>query len=71
MLARVLGSLAMSHRRQLLAAGGVAALIAVLAYFAGPTVNALAGGVGGFAASLLLQVRTSLGRFLSPTSASD
>src|SRR5262249_40273685 len=55
MLARVLGSLAMSHRRQLLAAGGVAALVAVLAYFAGPTLNALAGGVGGFAASLLLQ----------------
>jgi hypothetical protein len=37
-----------------LAAGGVAALVAVLAYFAGPTLNALAGVVGGFAASLLL-----------------
>jgi hypothetical protein len=69
-LGRVLGSVARAHGKQLLAAGGVAALIAVLAYCAGPTLNALAAGVGGFATALLLQVRTSLGRFLSRTSAS-
>jgi hypothetical protein len=59
--ARLLGR----FRNQMLVAAGIGMTVGVMAYMAGPWLSAAAGGVGGFAASLAVQLGLSLRRLLA------
>jgi hypothetical protein len=52
-------------RNQLLVAGGIGVTVGAAAYLAGPWLSAAAGGVGGFAASLAVQLGLTLRRLLA------
>jgi hypothetical protein len=59
--ARMLGR----FRNQVLIAAGVGMTVGAAAYMAGPWLSAAAGGIGGFAASLAVQLGMSLRRLLA------
>jgi hypothetical protein len=59
--ARTLGR----FRNQLLVAGGIGVTVGAAAYLAGPWLSAAAGGVGGFAVSLAVQLGLTLRRLLA------
>jgi len=52
-------------RNQLLVAAGIGMTVGITAYMAGPWLSAAAGGIGGFAASLAVQLGLSLRRLLA------
>jgi hypothetical protein len=52
-------------RNQLLVAAGVGMTVGIVAYMAGPWLSAAAGCIGGFAASLAVQLGQSLRRLLA------
>jgi hypothetical protein len=52
-------------RNQLLVAAGIGMTVGAAAYLAGPWLSAAAGGIGGFAASLAVQLGLSLRRLLA------
>jgi hypothetical protein len=59
--ARMLGR----FRNQLLVAAGIGMTVGAATYMAGPWLSAAAGGIGGFAASLAVQLGLSLRRLLA------